>query len=111
MSNVFETVDPRGWTVTCSEWAWNHHVLSARPWMAGWEDEVKATIEAPHMFIFQDADWEDRHIYYRQVSGKNWYIKVVVQVKEEGLAEMITAFRTDSMKSGEKWIWPISSDS
>ncbi len=105
MTNVIEARDPRGWTVFCTEAQWERHVLAARSWMAGWEDDVKTAIEKPVLPIFQDADFEDRHIYYGpNHRGKDRYMKVVVVVKEEGLAEVITAFPTDSAKSGEKML-------
>lgn len=110
MSNLFETSDPRGYKVICTEDCWNEHILSQRPWMAGWEDEVQKAIESPYMGIFQDKDYDDRKIYYGLSEGRQRYIKVVVEFQEGDFGEVITAFQTDSPKSGERLIWPKSKD-
>lgn len=106
MSNLFETTDPRSQQVICTENTWNNHILRNRPWMVGWEEDIRRTIEEPSIGIYQDADFEDRNIYYRLHKGKDRYIKVVVAFDENGLGEVITAFSTDTPKSGEKLIWP-----
>lgn len=107
MPNLFEVTDPRGWKVICTEDCWNQHVLFHHLDMAGREDEVKQTIEKPTYGIYQDATRQNRYIYYCKQGTKSYYIKVVVDFDgKEG--EVITAFPADSMKAGEKWIWPSS---
>lgn len=110
MSIVFEVTDPRGRNVVCTEDSWNEHILSNRPWMRGWEDLVKDTIQNPYMGIFEDSDFNNRHIYYSRQQGRERYLKVVVQFDENETGSVITAYTTDSPKRGEKLIWPKSSD-
>ncbi len=108
MSNLFEVTDLRGHKVVCTETCWNDHILSQRPWMLGWEDEIRKAIESPYMGIFQDNEFDNREIYYGLSEGKQRYIKVVVEVQEGNYNEVVTAFPTDSPKKGERLIWPIS---
>ena len=110
MSNLFEVSDPRGHKIICTEDCWNEHILFNRPWMIGWENEVQKAIESPHMGIFQDNAYKNREIYYGLSAGKERYIKVVVESKDQNYGEVITAFPTDSPKSGERMIWPTSKD-
>src|SRR5438552_2226005 len=108
MSNLFEVTDPRDRTVICTEACWNDHILGSRPFMRGWEQEIIDAIEHPTIGIFQDADRVDRHIYYRRRTKQPRYIKVVVSFSQSDIGTVITAFPTDSPKSGEKLIWPKS---
>ena len=110
MGNVFEVIDPRGRKVICTEECWFGHILGARSWMAGMEEAVSAAIEKPSFGICCDPHNENRHIYYRLYKNKPRYIKVVVDFVREDLGRVVTAFPTDSGKSGEKLIWPESTD-
>ena len=83
-------------------------MLSNRPYMEGWEDEVQKTIKKPTFGIYQDAKRSERHIYYRLYTKKDHYIKVVVSFADEEKGEVITAFPTNNMKAGEKLIWTAS---
>ena len=105
----FEATDPRGRTITCTEGCWYGHILADRSWMSKYKDEVIAAIEKPDYGVFQDAQYPDRQVYYRRQGTKARYVKVVVDFSNEESGKVVTAFFTDSMKSGEKWIWPQSS--
>jgi len=108
MPSVFEVTDPRGCKVTCPETAWQH-ILSGRPWMASWLDDIKTAIEKPDMGIYQDVDFSDREVYYRfRLKGKDRYLKVVVTMVSTNQGEVVTAFPTYTPKAGEKLIWPTS---
>lgn len=109
MPIIFEVTDPRGYTVVCSDEIWNSHILANRPFMKGREEEVKATIQSPSFGIYQDANRQERQIYYRRYTGKQRYMKVVVAFIDEDSGTVITAFPTDAMKTGEKLIWTKSS--
>lgn len=102
---LFEATDPRGRKVVCTKRCWYEHILANRAWMVGWEDEIITTIENPTYGIFRDANFVDRHVYYRRLPKKPRYIKVIVGVSERLEDTVITAYTTDSMKSGEEWIW------
>lgn len=111
MTVIFETTDPRGKKVTCTEEVWLIHVLDGHPEMEGLENIVKQTVEAPlYSMIYQDRDYPERNIYYGQKS-KYVYVKVVVEfLKDDGV--LITAYLTDSVKPGEKLLWtPVSKNS
>jgi hypothetical protein len=109
MVDVFETIDPRGYKVTCSEDQLNHHILSRHLGMVGHEEDIKLTIQDPEFgFIYQDANRPERHIYYRLTAKRDRYIKVVVEFDENQSGRVITAFPTSSGKSGEKLIWTRS---
>lgn len=79
--------------------------------MEGYEEEVKQAIEAPDPGIFQDKERAERNNYYLRLPRSRKYIKVVVDFSDENEGKVITAFKTDSVKRGEKLIWPTSADS
>lgn len=109
MPNVIEASDPRGYPVICTEDTWNYHILPRHSNLTGREAEVKQAIEHP-AFITQDATRSERNIYFRFTSGKArlLYLKVVVSF-ENNQGTVITAFLTDSGKTGETIIWTGSS--
>jgi hypothetical protein len=105
----FKVNDPRGREVICTVECWDGHILAQRPFMSGWEDRVIAAISNPTIGIFQDVDYPNRHVFYRR-QNRPRYIKVVVAIMEHEADKVITAFPADSMKPGEKLIWPQSKD-
>ena len=104
----FKVTDPRNRVIICTAECWYRHILSERPWMEKYEDRVIATISNPNIGIFRDADFENRQVYYRRQGKKKRYLKVVIEFSSEKLGRVVTAFPTDSMKPGEKWIGPQS---
>lgn len=100
--------DPRGYKISCTKEQWHDHILKGHPNMVGFEKEVIKTIQHPDLPIFQDADYNNRNIYYsihRKIHGQNYYIKAIVkidQAKSEGY--LITAFKTFNTKPGERMI-------
>lgn len=79
MTVLFETTDPRGKKVICTEEIWLIHVLDGHPEMEGLEDEVRQTIQSPiYGMIYQDRDYPERNIYYHQ-KNKFVYTKVVIE--------------------------------
>ncbi len=103
----FEVQDPRGIKVVCSTEVWELHILDEHPEMEDEEELVEETIRSPHLFIYEDRDYPERNLYYWLHSSRRYYIKVVVEFKDHTIGEVITAFKTDSPKSGEKIIWPV----
>lgn len=104
---LFEVVDPRGCKVICTKKQWASHILREHQDMADEVEKVISAIKTPHLnMIYQDNDFEDRNIYY-YLSGQ-YYIKVVVKINTELPSEIITAFKADNPKAGERWIWPES---
>lgn len=108
VDNEFEVEDPRGLVVVCTKVSWSAHIEVHHPIMSGQQADVTAAIADPDFGIYRDAQFEDRYIYYRRSSHKfARYTKVVVRETPDGL-RVVTAFYTDSMKSGESLIWPRS---
>jgi hypothetical protein len=104
---IFEVVDPRGYTIICTEENWKLHILDQHPFMVNYLDEIKKAIEEPFLgFIYGDAVNEKRQIYYGKAVDVR-YVKVVVEFDDEE-GTVITAYLTTGMKKGEKLIWPMS---
>lgn len=104
MANHFEVNDPRGRKVVCTLETWQSHILLDHSEMDGCEELVMATIA--HGTIYRDVRKDYRHVYYRRVKGKGYYIKVVVEFDDADSGEVITAFRSRNRKPGERKIWP-----
>lgn len=108
MTNVIEVHDCRGYKVICTEEIWYGKILVSRPWMNGWENIVSEAIKAPS-FICGDKDHQDRHAYYMlRIDKKNRYVKVIVKFDARNEGFVISAYPTDSGKSGEFLIWTPS---
>ncbi len=107
--DIFEVVDPRGISVHCTKEVWYDHILSNRPYMEGTEDDIAEAIRQP-FYICRDKLRADRNVYYALRSSEARYTRVVVEIYQDGRGRVITAFPADSGKSGEKMIWPQSSD-
>jgi hypothetical protein len=80
------------------------NVLARRPFMSDHLEMVKTAISNPTFGIYSDAHHADRYIYYYLHPTKLRYLKVVTREQVDHLV-VITAFYTDSTKSGEKLIW------
>ena len=105
MSNVIEVEDCRGYRVICTEEIWYGKILVSRPWMAGWIELVRETIQNPS-FICEDANHKERHVYYMlHVTKSNRYIKVVAKFNSKNEGFIISAFPADSGKKKENIIW------
>jgi len=105
MATLFEVVDPRGYTVICTSESWEGHILRARPWMEKYFDELKRAIEEPRMGIYRDADRDTRYCYYGFHQGKERYMKVVVEFRQNTPGYVITAYPANSGKVGEQLVW------
>ena len=75
--------------------------------MKGRLDEVKETIRDPQ-HIARDAQFTDRQVYYRPRDSGPSYMKVIVRLKQDSPAEVLTAFPSDSGKKGETILWTKS---
>lgn len=104
---LFTVTDPRGKTVICTADSWHNHILSRHPYLSERLEIVKNTITGPTYGIFGDAHHPDRQVYYYRQSARPRYMKVIVRDMDTHLI-IITAFETDSMKSGEKLLWTQS---
>lgn len=108
--NIFEVVDCRGITISCSEQNWNGKILGSRPFMKDWLPIITKAIKKPH-FICKDSVKEDRNVYYMFYQYEdNKYIKVVVRLSSSKKGFVISAFPTDNGKVGEVIIWTRSNN-
>lgn len=110
MPHKFDVTDPRGYRIACSDWAWEH-IIGNRPYMdtPEWERDIQRAVENPTVGIFQDADFDDRCVYYRfRIEGANKFLKVVVRIEADKTGVIVTAFPTFNKKPGEKLIWKTS---
>lgn len=106
MPEIFRVIDPRGNTIVCTDKVWSEHILANRPWMKGWEKKIIAVLTNPFA-IYDDGNAQ---VYYkRHTNPSYYYIKVVVKFNGKS-GNVITAYPCDHGKSGEKLIWPGSSD-
>jgi len=104
MSNYFEVTDPRGKIVVCSQYQWDTHISNFH----GVEDlqrsDLIETIQNPAE-IYRDAFFLDRECYYRFSKRHQAYIKITVELHKTRNT-VITAYKVDSVKKGEKIVWP-----
>lgn len=110
MTILFEVNDPRGYRVVCTQETWEKHVLEQRPFMDGWENFVKSAIENPDIGIYQSVSRPNREIYYGKLYSSPRYIRIVVEFNDDRTGKVITAFPSDSGKTGERLTWPQSND-
>ena len=108
MPNHIDCLDPRGIRVVCTESTWHQKILATHADLAGCEHLVRLTIERPRLnLVFQDAHNPSRNAYYGLFEGSPFYVKVVVELGEDGRsARIVTAYRTSNRKSTEVPIWP-----
>ena len=106
MAELFNVVDPRGKTVSCSEECWQKHIVGARFWMKDSQAIVIGAVKSPDA-ILSDADFSERECYYQIDKKKRKYMKVVVLFDKDNKGSVITAFPADSIKEGEVLIWTI----
>lgn len=107
MAELFTSIDPRGRKVKCSEERWNNHIVNAKPFMGSQLDNVKKAIIEPDCIV-RDVDYNNRECYYKLMPKRETYMKVVVEFKNN-FGTVITAFRTGTVKKGERVIWVPSS--
>ena len=111
MSILFDTTDPRGFSIHCEKKQWHRKIIAHHSELEGHQDLVKQTIEDPLM-ICSDATNPNREIYYNlgilPAPLDQFYLKIVVQFSkraEKRYGAVITAFVVDKGKTGEKVLW------
>lgn len=108
MPNHFETTDPRGLKVVCTEERWQHIRDQRDDWEDddNWEDDVIRAINNPRM-ICTDVANEDIDTYYCHPGVRAYYMKVYVRFTD-GIGDVRTAHEISAAKKGErvKWLPP-----
>ena len=105
MAKEIRAVDARGYTVTCSRYYWENHVLKHHPSLAGHEDDARRAIEKRD-FIYASKSNPNRHVYYGPLSGRRPEIKVVVAFDANNKGTVVSVSECSRRPSGEAIIWP-----
>ncbi len=93
---------PLGFTVRVTRAYWVVITTRKHPAMAGRELEVCRTLENPEEIRRSRSDGEV-YLFYRTRHPGRWVCAVARQ--EDGSGFLITTYRTDAIKEGER-IWP-----
>src|SRR5258708_29159266 len=101
MALRFETTDPRGITVICTDEAWDH-IIYRQHWLQ--LSEIQKAIENPLSIRIQPSH-NHKPVYYANSERKTEYIKVVTQFRGLSTLVVVTAYHTARIKPGEEEIW------
>ena len=100
---VIDTVDPRGFKITCDSGTWNKHIETGHTIMQGNKNAVKETIENPEV-IYQSDQSPVRNVYFSKVNSSPFphlYTKVVVEIDEiNETGEVVSAWPQKYISGG-----------
>lgn len=99
---LFEALTPLGFRVRVSYTYWVVIVTVKHPVMAGYEAEVKETLEHPDE-IRQSRSDPTVYLFYSSERPGRWVCAVAKQLEEDGF--LITTYPTDAIKEGQR-VWP-----
>ena len=99
---LFDVLTPLGFHVRVSCLYWQIIIDIKHPVMAGHEKDVKAVLESPEEIRRSKTD-PSVYLFYKTQRKDRWVCAVSKRLNGDGF--LITAYPTDSIKSGEK-IWP-----
>ena len=99
---LFEAMTPLDFTVRVTETYWDLIVTIKHPIMAGFESNVKETLENPEQIRVSRNDPKILLFYKIQRPGR-WICAIAKRLNGEGF--LVTAYPTDAIKEGEH-IWP-----
>ena len=99
---LFDVMTPLGFRVRVSQSYWNVITTVKHPVMKGHEREVENVLTKPEEIRRSKAD-SSVYLFYKTQSIGRWVC--AVSKENEGDGFLITAYPTDSIKTGEK-IWP-----
>ncbi|MBI4398656.1 MAG: DUF4258 domain-containing protein [Candidatus Omnitrophica bacterium] len=99
---LFEVMTPLGFSVRTTRSYWQTITSIKHPAMLGHEIEVKNTLQYPEE-IRQSKQDSSVYLFYKTWRANRWVCAVSKKVNGNGF--LITAYPTDTIKTGEK-IWP-----
>jgi len=99
---IFEVMTPLDFTVRVTATYWDMIVTIKHPVMAGFETNVKETLENPEQIRSSRND-PNVFLFYKIQRPGRWICVVTRRLNDEGF--LITAYPTDAIKEGEH-IWP-----
>lgn len=104
---LFETSDPRGYSVTLSREQYFNHILKSENHISHNEfspEEIKECIESPRV-ISQSEKIPSRDLYFSKTSARypSLFLETVVDMDEERKAgEVVTAYLTKKVNGGKE---------
>jgi hypothetical protein len=102
-NTLFSIDTPLGFSVRTSREYWRT-VLTKHPEMVDRLDNVKDALANPDEVRRSRRDGSVLLFYRREMGRPRWVVAVTKRPNGEGF--LITAYRTDSVKEGER-IWPV----
>jgi hypothetical protein len=100
---MFQTSDPRGYSITCEPDTWNDHIIIGHPIMYDNLAAVKETICNPDA-IYISNQKPTRNVYFAKASTSTYnglYTKVVVAVDDKTMTgSVISAWPQPAMTGG-----------
>ena len=99
---LFDVITPLGFHVRVTQSYWNIIVSVKHPVMAGHEKDVKEALQHPEE-IRQSKEDAAVYLFYKTKRKGRWVCAVSKKMNGEGF--LITAYPTDTIKTGEK-VWP-----
>ena len=99
---LFEAMTPLDFTVRVSAAYWDFIITNKHPVMAGYENDVKKTLENPEQIRVSRSDPKVFLFYKIQRRGR-WICVVTKRLDGDGF--LVTSYPTDAIKEGEH-IWP-----
>jgi hypothetical protein len=105
---LWKTVDRLGRPVVLTDEGWTH-ILSRHEDMVAYGRDVRLAVEFADEITI-DARYQRRNVHYLRASGGRPPMRVVVNYQPEARSEwigvVITAFRSERKKTGERHLWP-----
>ena len=103
MSDIlFDVMTPLGFHVRVTRSYWKIIVSVKHPIMAGHEKDVKNALQNPEE-IRRSKEDTSVYLFYKSKREGRWVCAVSKKMNGEGF--LVTAYPTDSIKTGEK-VWP-----
>lgn len=100
---LFSVDTPLGFSVRTSRAYWTT-ILTKHPDMVDRLDDVKAALASPDEVRSSRRDSGVLLFYRREMNRPRWVVAVTRRPNGEGF--LITAYRTDVVKEGER-LWPV----
>jgi hypothetical protein len=98
---LFEVMTPLNFSVRTSSDYWQI-ILTKHPDLTDRLEDIKMTLQNPTEIRHSQRD-QNVFLFYSLVRAKRWVVAVARQLNGDGF--LITAYRTDAIKEGER-VWP-----
>ncbi len=99
----FETVNPLGNQVICTEKTWIGHVIDGHPEMEGREELVISALKDPDVIFNSDAS-PKRNVYFSGTDSgrpdRSLYIKVVTNLSQPSIEYVVSTWMQKKISGG-----------